>query len=80
MKERLDDFIGQAISKLDTTTFILLLPCAIILYVCLFVPNEEIEKVFGLNEQQKEKIEIVCPHCGKSFIYYIKQDTTYNVK
>lgn len=80
MKERLDDFIGQAISKLDTTTFILLLPCAIILYVCLFVPNEEIERIFGLNEPQKEKIEIVCPHCGKSFIHYIKQDTTYNVK
>ena len=80
MKDKLDDFIGQAISKLDTSTFILLLPCAIILYVCLFVPNEEIENIFGLKEKNPEKIEIVCPHCGKSFIHYITPKDTVIAK
>ena len=59
MKERLDDFIGQAISKLDTTTFILLLPCAIILYVCLFVPNEEIRQELTTAVESRKWNEMI---------------------
>ena len=75
MKEHIENFIVQALSKLDSTTVILLLPCALILYVCLFVPNEDIEKVLGIEETKKEIIEIkvTCPHCGKNFIYYHSQ-------
>ena len=81
MKEKLEDFIGQAISKLDTSTFILLLPCVIILYVCLFVPNEELEHIFGLDDGKKEKVEVTCPHCGRSFIYYVTPaDTIKSMK
>lgn len=76
MKEKLEDFIGQAISKLDASTFILLLPCAIILYVCLFVPNEELERIFDLDDGKN--VKVICPHCGRTFIYDSDHiDSTY---
>lgn len=75
LKDKLDDFITDALGKLDTGTVLILLPCAILLYVCIFVPNEDIEHIFGLGSTKnefstEECIQITCPHCSRTFIYY----------
>lgn len=72
MKETLENFIVKCLDKLDATTLIILIPCSIIIYVCVFVPNEEIEKMLGIEDkiENKQHTIIQCPYCKKSFIMY----------
>ena len=80
IKESFEDFIGKAIGKLDATTVILMLPCMLLLYICFFIPNEDIEKLFGIEQHETIKKEIECPHCKKHFIYYLDVSDTTNLQ
>lgn len=65
MKDTISDFIATTLGKLDTSAVIMLLPVAVCVYLLFFVPNEDIESVFGIKQQS---VEIVCPSCGDTLV------------
>lgn len=76
MKEEFGGFIGELVSKLDKSVVILLLPIVITIYVCFFIPDNELEYLFGIET----KTEIVtCPSCGCTLEISFK-DGKYQIK
>lgn len=69
MKDSLQNTIIEGIGKLDTSTFLLIVPVLIMAYLVFYVSDEEIDKWLGNPVEQK--IEVTCPHCGETFIYTI---------
>lgn len=71
MKETVESTIAEAIGKLDSSFLLLLLPCLLAVYICIYVDDATIDAWLGNPTEQN--IEVVCPHCGETFIYTISQ-------
>lgn len=71
MKETVESTIAEAIGKLDSSFLLLLLPCLLAIYICIYVDDSTIDQWLGNPTEQK--IEVTCPHCGETFIYTITQ-------
>lgn len=75
MKDEFGSFIAETISKMDKSLVMLLLPIAIVIYVCFFMSNEEIESTFGIVNVPKKDYVINCPECNKDYILDYNDDT-----
>ena len=76
MKEEFGGFIGELVSKLDKSIVILLLPVVIAIYVCFFIPDNELEYLFGIETKTEE---FTCPSCGCKLIVSFK-DGKYHIE
>lgn len=73
MKSTIEETISSAISKLDASFLLMILPCLLAIYICVYVDDKVINKWLG-NPVEDEKIEIICPHCGQSFVYTLHEE------
>lgn len=69
MKATVEETISSAIGKLDGSFLLMILPCLLAIYICIYVDDKTIDKWLG--NPVEDKIEVVCPHCGDTFIYTI---------
>lgn len=63
LKDSLLGVIINAFEKMSVSSFMLMIPALLLLYVCVFVEDDTIERAFGI-EQRTVPEYVICPTCN----------------